>query len=214
MLVLALLRRCCPRPRLHALTPVARRCPWSRGTRRSRRTRSGCAAALWRACLQGRGGGRHCTFAFFFQRGSASCMCPAVQGSAACFPSLSGAYVLQHSTAHSAAPALTPPDCVLCAPQRADAEAAKVYEEFVQSFGDANESESKSAPRAFVRGGTIQPGSSAAAAALAAGASLPSPAATAFPLLTPNQLSGVMRALDLLTLRLPWSPCSYPCHVL
>lgn len=141
-------------------------------------------------------------------------MCPAVQGSAACFPSLSGAYVLQHSTAHSAAPALTPPDCVLCAPQRADAEAAKVYEEFVQSFGDANESESKSAPRAFVRGGTIQPGTSAAAAALAAGASLPSPAATAFPLLTPNQLSGVMRALDLLTLRLPWSPCSYPCHVL
>ncbi len=83
-------------------------------------------------------------FRIFFQRGSASCMCPAVQGSAACFPSLSGAYVLQHSTAHSAAPALTPPDCVLCAPQRADAEAAKVYEEFVQSFGDANESESKS----------------------------------------------------------------------
>ncbi len=149
-----------------------------------------------------------------------------------------------------------------------------MYEEFVQSFGDANESESKSAPRAFVRGGTIQPGSSAAAA-LAAGASLPrrSPAGTALLLLTPyqhsssctssvlvssrvamrrrlchvalhmslccryaqetaqkdcvyncmkmnslwqccrHQFSCRMRAtcLNLLTFRLPWSPCGWPC---
>lgn len=37
--------------------------------------------------------------------------------------------------------------------QRAEAEAAKVYEEFVDSFADAPEEKS------FVRGGTIQPGS-------------------------------------------------------
>ena len=37
--------------------------------------------------------------------------------------------------------------------QRAEAEAAKVYEEFVDSFADSNEDKS------FVRGGTIQPGS-------------------------------------------------------
>ena len=57
--------------------------------------------------------------------------------------------------------------------QRADAEAAKLYEEFVESFGDgAGDGEGGAAPRAFVRGGTIQPGSSAAAAA-AAGAPQP-----------------------------------------
>ncbi|KAK9825189.1 hypothetical protein WJX81_005170 [Elliptochloris bilobata] len=53
--------------------------------------------------------------------------------------------------------------------RRADAEAAKLYEEFVQSFGDGGEGEGGgAAPRAFVRGGTIQPGSSAAAAVAAA----------------------------------------------
>ncbi len=51
--------------------------------------------------------------------------------------------------------------------QRADAEAAKLYEEFVESFGDAGQAEGKTEPRAFVRGGTIQPGSSAAAASAA-----------------------------------------------
>ena len=37
--------------------------------------------------------------------------------------------------------------------QRADAEAAKVYEEFVDSFAEDTDDKS------FVRGGTIQPGS-------------------------------------------------------
>ena len=56
--------------------------------------------------------------------------------------------------------------------QRADAEAAKLYEEFVQSFGDGggDGEGGAAAPRAFVRGGTIQPGSSAAAAAAAGAA--------------------------------------------
>ena len=55
--------------------------------------------------------------------------------------------------------------------QRADAEAAKLYEEFVESFGDGGgDGEGGAAPRAFVRGGTIQPGSSAAAAAAAGAA--------------------------------------------
>lgn len=39
--------------------------------------------------------------------------------------------------------------------QRADAEAAKLYQEFEQFFGDSRDGDSKS----FVRGGTIQPGS-------------------------------------------------------
>ena len=39
--------------------------------------------------------------------------------------------------------------------QRADAEAAKLYQEFEQFFGDSRDHDSK----AFVRGGTIQPGS-------------------------------------------------------
>ncbi|KAK9835798.1 hypothetical protein WJX74_008275 [Apatococcus lobatus] len=39
--------------------------------------------------------------------------------------------------------------------KRADAEAAKLYQEFEQFFGDSRDSDSK----AFVRGGTIQPGS-------------------------------------------------------
>ncbi len=67
--------------------------------------------------------------------------------------------------------------------QRADAEAAKLYEEFVESFGDAGQAEGKTEPRAFVRGGTIQPGSSAAAA-IAAGAPPP-------PLALPQPLNAV-----------------------
>ncbi len=47
--------------------------------------------------------------------------------------------------------------------QKEEAEAAKLYEEFVESFGDAKPEES-SGPKAFLRGGTIQPGSSAAQA--------------------------------------------------
>ena len=39
--------------------------------------------------------------------------------------------------------------------QRADAEAAKLYQEFEQFFGASRDHDSK----AFVRGGTIQPGS-------------------------------------------------------
>ncbi|KAK9824009.1 hypothetical protein WJX72_006933 [[Myrmecia] bisecta] len=49
--------------------------------------------------------------------------------------------------------------------KRADEEAAKLYDEFVESFGNAGREEG---PKAFVRGGTIQPGSSAAAAAASA----------------------------------------------
>ena len=41
--------------------------------------------------------------------------------------------------------------------QRADAEAAKLYEEFAASFG--SEEPEAAGGRSFVRGGTIQPGS-------------------------------------------------------
>ena len=47
--------------------------------------------------------------------------------------------------------------------QKEEAEAAKLYEEFVESFGEAKPEEN-SGPKAFLRGGTIQPGSSAAQA--------------------------------------------------
>ena len=41
--------------------------------------------------------------------------------------------------------------------QRAEAEAAKLYEDFVESFGEGEEEE-----KSFVKGETIQPGSSQA----------------------------------------------------
>ena len=47
--------------------------------------------------------------------------------------------------------------------QRADAEAAKLYEEFAASFSSEPE---KPDGRSFVRGGTIQPGSRPSAGAL------------------------------------------------
>ena len=42
--------------------------------------------------------------------------------------------------------------------QRADEESAKLYEEFAASFG-TSEAEKQPGSSAFVRGGTIQPGS-------------------------------------------------------
>jgi hypothetical protein len=55
--------------------------------------------------------------------------------------------------------------------QRDDEEAAKVYEEFVAAFaGEGEEKKGKEkGPKAFVRGGTIQPGSSAPGALLGEG---------------------------------------------
>ena len=52
--------------------------------------------------------------------------------------------------------------------QRAEEEAAKLYEDFVESFGEKEED--AAASKSFVRGGTIQPGSSTAAASAAAAA--------------------------------------------
>jgi hypothetical protein len=42
-----------------------------------------------------------------------------------------------------------------CVPQRAEAEAAKLYEDFVESFGEGDDDE-----KSFVKGEAIQPGSS------------------------------------------------------
>jgi len=42
--------------------------------------------------------------------------------------------------------------------QRADEEAAKIYEEFVESFKTEEEEDNRGV-KAFVRGGTVQPGS-------------------------------------------------------
>lgn len=50
-----------------------------------------------------------------------------------------------------------------CFKQRENEEAAKLYEEFVESFG-ASEHQADKGPKAFVRGGTIQPGSAPSAA--------------------------------------------------
>lgn len=44
--------------------------------------------------------------------------------------------------------------------QREEEEAAKIYESFVESFGEKPE-DIGTAPKSFVRGGTIQPGSAA-----------------------------------------------------
>ena len=52
--------------------------------------------------------------------------------------------------------------------QRAEEEAAKLYEDFVESFGEKEED--AAASKSFVRGGTIQPSSSAAAVSAAAAA--------------------------------------------